>query len=151
MAQATEHAGGHTFEAGSDAGINPAACRGCHGGVAPEAIGDDFASRFDRALGDARTALEAALTLRGPCGRTAARPFDHDGAIRFRDAHGAILGDCDDDGRLGASERWPGVDALPRRVRDATHDLLLIERDGSHGRHNPAHAIRILLAIDAAL
>ena len=125
-----------------------AACAGCHGGIQPEEIGQ-FGPRFERALSDARRALASRLSVEGPCGRAAASVFEHEGTIRFRDASGRILGDCDDDGRM--NERWPDASVLSASVRDAAHDLLLIERDGSGGRHNPDFAIRILLAVEAAL
>lgn len=153
MAEPNGEAGGHTFAVRatserSSAGINPNACSGCHGGIQPEAIGD-FTTRFEDALTKAREALRARLNVRGPCGREAARVFAHEGTIRFLDASDRIVGDCDDDGRM--NERWPDARELSPPLRDAAHDLLLVERDGSHGRHNPAFAIRVLLAIEAAL
>ena len=157
MAEARSEAGGHTFEVrmrwdGAPAGINPAACASCHGGVTPEQIGaedESFDERFEAALEDARGALAAKLNVTDACGRRAARAFDHDGTIRFVDARGNIIGDCDDNRRM--NETWPDSRRLPRAVRDAAHDLLLIERDGSRGRHHPAYAFRVLLAISSAL
>lgn len=153
MAEPNREAGGHTFAVRSTSqrsstGINPNACSSCHGGIQPEAIGD-FAPRFERALTNARRALSDRLNVRGPCGRVATQVFEHEGTIRFLDASDRILGDCDDDGRM--NERWPDASSLSAPLHDAAHDLLLVQRDGSHGRHNPAFAIRVLLAIEAAL
>ena len=148
MAEPNGEAGGHTFAVRGSAGINPAACAACHGGIEPERIGD-FGARFERALENARARLASKLNVRGPCGRSATSVFEHEGTIRFIDASDRVVGDCNDDGVM--NERWPDASVLSREIRDAAHDLLLIEGDGSRGRHNPVFALRALLAIEAAL
>ena len=161
-------AGGHTFavrdlEAESDLLVS-SACESCHGtGVPASAIGglqdrngdgiaDGVRREFDRELVTVRRALRERIER--------ARIFDscgdsHQAAdvaisgllVVLVDTEGRILGDCDRDGALDADETDVPADRLSRHVRRLAWDVLLLERDGSHGLHNPGFAFELLAAI----
>nr|MDQ3032875.1 hypothetical protein [Myxococcota bacterium] len=111
----------------------------------------------DRALARARRTVEARvrrarITTRCGTSRAVASSFrEHEGAIVLVDVHRVMLGDCDGDGALAADERAITVDALPRDLRNAAWDVMLLERDGSRGVHNPAFAFALLGAIESRL
>lgn len=162
---------GHTFavrEAGGS--IARDACSSCHGDVPPESIArgdwdDDgmhgtVAEEHDRAIARVRGLVEARIRrarITARCGtaiadRATASGFrEREGAIVLVDVRGVILGDCDGDDVLDEGERATTIDALPRAVRDAAWDLMLLEHDGSRGVHNPAFAFGLLGAIESRL
>ena len=161
-------AGGHTFSArglGERGGVPPSACSACHE-EAPDAIGardwnGDGEAGAPRAeataslneLGGRLRAAIARRGLRGPCPtpRVAARVVDHDARLVLADAEGILLGDCDGDGRLEEGESSVGAARLPGPLGRAAYDLILLERDGSHGIHNPAYTFAVLRALSRAL
>ncbi|HEY8430770.1 MAG TPA: carboxypeptidase regulatory-like domain-containing protein [Sandaracinaceae bacterium] len=142
-----------------------ATCAPCHGsGVNEDEIavrdwdGDGVAggvrAEHARALARAREALRAriaALSVRGACGRTAADVAMIGARLALVDARGVALGDCDEDGSFDPGETPTSLDALPRSIADAAHDLAMIERDGSEGVHHPAYAFRVIAAATNAL
>lgn len=156
---------GHTFRArDTEGGIVRDACTACHGDVEPSTIGrgdwdgdgtdGSVAEEHGRALARARRAISTRIASSRAstraCGRVAyAQGFaERDGALWLTDARGALLGDCDGDGELDpARERGTTIDVLDPALRDATIDLARIERDGSHGVHNPRLAFAVLDAI----
>lgn len=159
---------GHTFsvrEAGG--GIARDACSACHGDVEPERIargdwdGDGvrggLSEEHDRAIRRVRGIVEESVRrarVAASCGarRTTAASFEeHAGAIVLVDLRGVVLGDCDEDGTIDPGERATTIDALPREVRDAAWDVMLLERDGSRGVHNPGFAFALMDAIESRL
>lgn len=155
----------HSFAIRAPSGeLRAEACAPCHGDGAPEAIGardwdgdgvlGELATEHDRALGSLSERLRARITreaIEGACGRVAAGVLERDGRAYLVDARGALLGDCDDSGRIDARETAVLASALPRRLADAAHDLALLRADGSRGVHNPAYAFAVLSAVARAL
>ncbi|AKF04732.1 carboxypeptidase-like regulatory domain-containing protein [Sandaracinus amylolyticus] len=164
---------GHTFEVReASGGIARDACSSCHGEVAPESIargdwdGDGasgaVAEEHDRAVARVRRRLESRVQqarVRARCGTrssTAVAFTEHaagggPGTLVLVDVRGVMLGDCDEDGAFDEDERPVSIDALPRDVRDSMWDLMLLERDGSRGVHNPTFSFALLGAIEARL
>jgi hypothetical protein len=161
-------AGGHTFairdrgvQEGEQGQIGAAACASCHGtGVPPQAIGglrdwdgdganDNVGVEHQRALRRVREQLRERIGF--------ARVFDecqerhlatdwveHEGVLRLIDAESRPLGDCDRDGTIGPRERPVEVEELSRQLMRIVWDVAMLEKDGSHGRHNPTFAFAIL-------
>ncbi len=163
-------AGGHTFSVRDLGSEGPAtnlagiSCAPCHGTeTPPQAIGgirdwdgdrraDDVGRELDRALAAARTALRERIAfarVHDECAEPQlARDFvERDALLVLTDGGGRLLGDCDADGELTGRERPVGVDQLSRALRKVVWDVALLEKDGSHGRHNPAFAFAVLRAI----
>lgn len=167
-ADAAELTLGHTFAVReASGGIARDACSSCHGEVAPESIarrdwdGDGapgaVAEEHDRALARVRHLVEGRLRrarIQSRCGaraQTAVAFTEHHGALVLVDVRGVMLGDCDADGEIGAAEQTVSIETLPREVRDSMWDLMLLERDGSRGVHNPGFAFALLGAIESRL
>ena len=161
--------GGHTFSVRARRGepaLGRAACSPCHGEIDPERIGErDFdgdgepgpiANEHDAALTAVSELLRAriaALEVRDGCAapRTAADVTDLDARLHLASAEGAILGDCDGDGRLGEDETAVTLSALPAGLADAAYDVALLRADGSHGVHNPSYTFSILASLSERL
>ncbi|MBI5500747.1 MAG: hypothetical protein HY907_10935 [Deltaproteobacteria bacterium] len=125
---AERHRGGHTFRAMPPADAAPEDCDG-DGRTAAIPV------EVEACLALARARVESALSsLPGCTGAVLARAGQ---SLAPRDPAGRTLPDCETEWRK------PEHDALYR----AAHDLLLIERDGSKGAHNPAFAVRVLRAV----
>jgi hypothetical protein len=162
-------AGGHTFSIRARSGepsFSAAACAPCHGETAPDAIGardwdgdgtsGSVHDEHERAVareGERLRTRIASLAIRDACAtvHVGADAVEHDASLVLVDALGTMLGDCDGDGRIGEGELATAASALPHRIADAAHDLVMLSRDGSYGAHNPVYAFRTLSAIDAAL
>ena len=168
-------AGGHTFSvrdvssaAGARAIPSSAACASCHGTeTPPQAIGgirdwsadgqsSDVGRDFDRALVSARTALRERIAharVHDECPQPRlARDFvERDALLFLTDGEGILLGDCDGDGAIARRESPVGVEQLSRALRRVVWDVAMLDKDGSHGRHNPAFAFRVLREVHAAL
>jgi hypothetical protein len=116
--------GGHTFEVSSATLKEASALR----------------SAVEQLLAAARERLSERARRFTACAdrRHGAAIAARDGKMVVLDDSGHDLGDCDRDGRIAPPERTFLVqdDAL---AADAW-DFLLIERDGSHGAHNPEFA-----------
>ncbi len=151
-------AGGHTFLVrGRGTGpINQAACAQCHQESDPEQIGardwdgDGESGTLTQEMRRLTRAIEAALErklagTRDSCStpHEAVGVRDQDGLLVLVDAEGHVLGDCDENGVLLASERVDFIRDAPERIRNAAYNLLLLRRDGSNGRHNPNYAFEI--------
>lgn len=156
-------AGGHTFAMRARRGtpdFNAASCAGCHGDVAPESIGardwdgdgesGPIAEEFDRALALVSARLSErvrAASVEDACGRVAVDVTDFDARLVLVSASGAMLGDCDEDGRFTADETPVTVAALDGTLRDATYDLSLLRHDGSRGVHHPQYTFGMLESV----
>jgi len=140
--------GGHTYAVRTEAGFNEAACATCHEGEvealgARDLDGDGEAGSLREEMNAALTALRRRLRekLRAlgveACGEVAVDVVEHDARLALAGEDGGALS-CD-----GAE--------VPRPLRDAAYDLLLLERDGSFGRHNPEYAAAIVAALRRSL
>lgn len=161
--------GGHTFSVRARRGaaeLSRAACGPCHGETAPEAIGagdwngdgteSPIAEEHDAAMSAVAEALQErilAANVSGACEtpRAAAGIVDLDARLHLVDAQGALLGDCDSDGRIGEGETGATISALPRATADVAWDVALLRADGSRGVHNPAYTFAIFEAVRSRL
>ncbi|MFK7988416.1 MAG: multiheme c-type cytochrome [Sandaracinaceae bacterium] len=160
-------AGGHTFAMRGRNGapeFNAASCAGCHGDAAPETIGardwdgdgqsGAIAEEFDRAMAQVSARLSErvqAASIEDACGRVAVDVTDFDARLVLVASSGALLGDCDEDGRFGQGETAVTVTALSNPVREAAYDLAMIRRDGSRGVHHPNYAFAVLASVADSL
>lgn len=161
--------GGHTFSVRARTGepvLSLAACSPCHGEMRPDTIGagdwdgdqqlGPLAEEHDRSMSVTTEALRARIlsaNVRDACPtpRTASDVVDSDARLHLVDAQGSLLGDCDDDGRIGEGETGTTIAALPRATADAAWDVALLRADGSRGVHNPAYVFSIFAAVQARL
>jgi hypothetical protein len=162
--------GGHTFAMrarGGEPAFNEAACTPCHGRVEPAAIGgerdrdgDGVAATVTREHAGALARVDGLLRerilglgRRDRCSpaRVATDVVEHDARLLLTDASGALLGDCDGSRSFEAGEAAVTARALPRRLADVAHDVVLLRSDGSSGLHNPAYTFRVLGAALRAL
>lgn len=160
MTPSSGAAGGHTFSIGAEP--EGAACAPCHGRGAAIGVRDwdgdgragamasEHAGAMERASERLRARITA-LAIRDACGHVAADVGERGGRVALVDARGVVLGDCDEDGDLASGELMISTSALPERITDAAHDLLMLRRDGSLGVHNPAYTFGVLAAVARAL
>jgi hypothetical protein len=167
-------AGAHTFSVrdlgatGARPILAQATCGACHGtSVPPQAIGgyrdwdgdgvsDNVGEELGRALAAVRSELRTRIAyarVHDECGtpHLGVDYVEHDAQLVLVDGEGKLLGDCDRDGRLAENEPWVGVAQLSRELRKVVWDVAMLEKDGSHGRHNPTFAFEILRAAEREL
>lgn len=163
------HVGGHTFSVRARTGepeLSRVACSPCHGEITPDAIGardwngdgteGAIADEYDAAMNAISESLREhilAANVADACEtpRVASDVVDLDARLHLVDAAGALLGDCDDDGRIGEGESGSTTSALPRVTADAAWDVALLRADGSRGVHNPAYTFMIFESLRAHL